>query len=126
MSSTSRVRRSGAARVASSALLAAVLSIAAVSAASADAPASNKNARPVTLSCGSAGTFQTVIVAAFQFLVTSDTRTFVVTSATDPTTGRLLFEVPGLASRSDQLSCTFTSPFDGRTFSVTGFFTPKS
>jgi len=108
-------------RVAASALIASVLIIGGTGVASADPPLSNKNARPVTLTCGSE-TYQAVIAKATQFLLVDSTQTYVVTSLSS--NGQLLFEVPGLASRSDQVTCTFS--LDGRTFQSTGFFTPSN
>ena len=104
------------------AVLGLVLAASLAATALADPPATNKNARFITLYCGGAGTFETVIGAATQFHLLDSTQTYVVTSMSEG--GTLLFQVPGLASRSDQVSCTFT--LGGDTLDATGFFTPNS
>ncbi|CAN5766064.1 hypothetical protein BH23CHL7_BH23CHL7_05090 [soil metagenome] len=105
--------------VGASAALAIALSVSTFGVALADLPASNKNARFVTLQCEN-GTFQTVIGAATQFLLLDRTATYVVTSAT--VDGQLAFTVPGRLDKGNQVQCTFS--LSGRTIEVTGFFTP--
>ncbi len=125
LSSTTRGMRGATRRFVIAGVLASSMLLPAAGAVSADPPLSNKNANPITLSCGTAGTFDAVIVSALQFLLVDGTRTYVVTSLTDATTGERLFVVSGQQRKSNQVTCTFTSP-SGRTFRSTGFFTPSS
>lgn len=123
--STTRGMRGATRRFVIAGVLASSMLLPAAGSVSADPPSSNKNANLITLSCGTAGTFDAVIGAALQFLLVDSTNTFVVTSLTDATTGQRLFVVSGQQRKSNQVTCTFTSP-SGRSFRATGFFTPSS
>ncbi len=57
------------------------------------------------------------------FHVAESTRNFLVKHGVID--GVVVYDVPGQAGRADLVTCTYTGPFTGHQFELTGFFTPR-